>query len=185
MRSFWIVLLALAAFVRCNWFDYHPSTYLHEGTQKDILENLSLKLFDEETFFHNKATKVDIPFHIQAHGTTTLAFVHNDSVIICVDSKASMGNYVSSRTVKKIFPVSKTVVATMAGGAADCSHLIRAISLEAKMYEEMYSTPMRVTAVAKMLSTMLRKYRGNKLSVGTMLTGYDINGPKCKLNLSQ
>eukprot|EP01031_Cornospumella_fuschlensis_P038041 gene38041-46221_t len=89
-----------------------------------------------------------------------------------------MGNYVSSRTVKKIFPVCKTVVATMAGGAADCSHLIRAVSLEARMIEEVYSTPMRVKAMAKMLSALLRKDRGKELSVGTMLAGYDIDGPK-------
>jgi hypothetical protein len=52
---------------------------------------------------------------LQYHGTTTLAFKFNESVIVCVDSKASLNTYVGSRSVKKVIPISKTVVATMAG----------------------------------------------------------------------
>merc|ERR1712070_595091 len=37
-----------------------------------------------------------------AHGTTTLGFVYKGGVIIAVDSRASMGNYISSQTVKKV-----------------------------------------------------------------------------------
>ena len=52
---------------------------------------------------------------LQMHGTTTLAFVFQDSVIIAADSMASLGDYVGSRTVRKVLPVSDKIVATMAG----------------------------------------------------------------------
>jgi hypothetical protein len=45
--------------------------------------------------------------NIQYHGTTTIAFIYKNRIIMCIDSKASIGDYVGSRTVKKviIFPL--------------------------------------------------------------------------------
>ena len=102
---------------------------------------------------------------LQAHGTTTLAFLHEDSVIICIDSKASMGPYVSSRNVKKIFPLGDNTVATMAGGAADCSYWIRTIARQTKILEEKYATPFNVAAKARLLSSTLKKYRGKGMNI--------------------
>jgi len=53
---------------------------------------------------------------LQEHGTTTMSFIYKNSVIVTVDSMASIGSYVGSRNVKKVFPVSEHAVATMAGG---------------------------------------------------------------------
>ena len=50
--------------------------------------------------------------------TTTLGFKLADGVLLAVDSKASVGSYVGSRTVRKVLPISSHVVGTMAGGAA-------------------------------------------------------------------
>jgi len=115
---------------------------------------------------------------LQYHGTTTLAYIYNNSIIVAIDSRASVGNYVGSRTVKKIFPISDTIVATMAGGAADCSFWIRRIAKQVKLYEYDNNTKMTVGAVAKLLSSTLKEYRGAGLSVGTMVSGWDnVNGP--------
>ena len=46
----------------------------------------------------------DIKFN---HGTTTLGFIFNGGVLIAVDSRASMGSYIGSGTVKKVIPISK------------------------------------------------------------------------------
>ncbi|KAM7262269.1 hypothetical protein ACFE04_021346 [Oxalis oulophora] len=53
-------------------------------------------------------------------GTTTLAFIFKDGVIVAVDSRASMGGYISSQSVKKIIEINPYMLGTMAGGAADC-----------------------------------------------------------------
>ena len=110
---------------------------------------------------------------LQYHGTTTLAFLFGDGVIVAVDSKASVGSYVGSRTVRKVFPISNCMVATMAGGAADCAFWIRRTARQAKVLEYEHGSPLKVRSVAKLLAASLREYRGSELSVGTMVAGFD------------
>jgi hypothetical protein len=40
-----------------------------------------------------------------AHGTTTLSFVFQGGAIVAVDSRASLGNFVGSKTVQKVLPI--------------------------------------------------------------------------------
>ena len=117
------------------------------------------------------------PDRLQMHGTTTLSFTWNDSVIVAVDSRASIGSYVGSRTTKKIFPVSDRIVATMAGGAADCAHWIRRVMRQSRVYEFQYASSLPVVAIARQLAQALKEYRGMGLSVGTMVAGIDSTGP--------
>lgn len=56
-----------------------------------------------------------------AHGTTTLAFVFKHGIVAAVDSRASMGMFIGSQTVKKVIEINPYLLGTMAGGAADCS----------------------------------------------------------------
>lgn len=114
---------------------------------------------------------------LQYHGTTTISFIFKDSVIVAVDSRATIGNYVGSRLVKKVFPISKCVVGTMAGGAADCAHWIKKVSRQIKILEHRFGSILPVAAVAKLLSSTLRMYKGSELSVGTMVAGVDVSGP--------
>jgi 20S proteasome alpha/beta subunit len=120
---------------------------------------------------------------LQYHGTTTLAFLYKNGIIVAVDSKASVGSYVGSRTVKKVFPISKHILATMAGGAADCAFWIRRTARQAKVLEHEHGSPMKVCSIAKLLAASLREYRGSDLSVGTMVAGYDLQTslPSCTI----
>lgn len=45
-----------------------------------------------------------------AHGTTTLGFIFEHGVIIAVDSRATMGSYISSQTVKKVIEINPYLV---------------------------------------------------------------------------
>jgi len=98
---------------------------------------------------------------LQAHGTTTLAFVSGESVFLAVDSRASIGKYVGSRTTRKVFPMSRHVVATMAGGAADCTYWIRLCTRIAKLHEYNAGSPLSVASLAAMLAKRLREMRGS------------------------
>ena len=56
-------------------------------------------------FYQMNSNKTFLPLpreELQRHGTTTLAFMFHDSIIIAVDSMASIGSYVGSRTVRKV-----------------------------------------------------------------------------------
>merc|ERR1712010_41980 len=112
------------------------------------------------------------------HGTTTLGFVFDGGVIIAVDSRASMGNYISSQTVKKVIEINPYLLGTMAGGAADCAYWERYLGKEARLFELRNKERMSVAAASKLLGNILYNYAGQGLSVGTMIAGWDKTGPQ-------
>merc|ERR1712010_273858 len=113
-----------------------------------------------------------------AHGTTTLGFKFKNGVIIAVDSRASMGNYISSQTVKKVIEINPYLLGTMAGGAADCAYWERYLGKEARLFELRNKERMSVAAASKLLGNILYNYAGQGLSVGTMIAGWDKTGPQ-------
>mmetsp|Transcript_48370 Transcript_48370/g.82602 ORF Transcript_48370/g.82602 Transcript_48370/m.82602 type:complete len:249 (+) Transcript_48370:1-747(+) len=111
------------------------------------------------------------------HGTTTLAFQFDGGIIVAVDSRASLGKLVGSRTTNKMLPVTSNIVGTMAGGAADCLYWIRALSARMRLWELTEEVPASAEAAAHVLATMLRQKSG--LSVGTMIIGHDHHAEPC------
>jgi 5'-3' exonuclease len=70
-----------------------------------------------------------------AHGTTTLAFIFSGGIVVAVDSRASLGVFVGSKTTQKVLPIHSHMVGTMAGGAADCMIWIRKLRCEASYHD--------------------------------------------------
>jgi 20S proteasome subunit beta 5 len=112
----------------------------------------------------------DIKF---AHGTTTLGFVFNEGVLLAVDSRASMGSYIGSGTVKKVIEISRYLLGTMAGGAADCSFWERNLALQCRIYELGEGKRISVASASKLLGNTVYGYKGYGLSMGTMIAGWD------------
>uniref|UniRef100_A0A6U2YY24 Proteasome subunit beta n=1 Tax=Lotharella globosa TaxID=91324 RepID=A0A6U2YY24_9EUKA len=108
-----------------------------------------------------------------SHGTTTLAFLFKGGVLVAVDSRASMGSYIGSGTVKKVIPVSKYLIGTMAGGAADCSFWERNLAMQCRLHELREGKRISVAAASKLLGNVVFQYRGYGLSMGTMMAGWD------------
>lgn len=125
------------------------------------------------------------PHKVQFYkGTTTLGFVYKPKtsadkggIVIAVDSRASSGEYISSKSVMKVLEISDHMVATMAGGAADCQFWIRILAKQCALYALQNGQDMSVAAASKWLSNVLYNYRGMGLSMGSMVAGYDKNGP--------
>lgn len=111
------------------------------------------------------------------HGTTTLGFVLKDRVIVAVDSRATMGTYIASNSVKKIHIINKFLVGTIAGGAADCQYWERVLSTECELYRLRNGSKISVAASSKILSNILWNYRGYGLSMGVIMAGFDHKGP--------
>jgi len=110
-------------------------------------------------------------------GTTTLGFVFKHGIIIAVDSRASMGSYIGSQTVKKVIEINPFLVGTMAGGAADCSFWERHLTRLARLHELREKERISVAAASKLLANIFFSYRGRGLSCGTMVAGWDKTGP--------
>lgn len=111
------------------------------------------------------------------HGTTTLGFVFEHGIIIAVDSRASMGSYISSQQVKKVIEINDFLLGTMAGGAADCSFWERHLTRLCRLHELRNKERISVAAASKLLANIFYQYRGRGLSCGTMVAGWDKTGP--------
>lgn len=111
-------------------------------------------------------------------GTTTLAFVFKEGIVIAVDSRATAGSYISSQTVNKVIEINKYLLGTMAGCAADCFYWEKLLGLHAKAYELENNKRISAAAASMYLSNCVYRYRGYGISMSTMVCGYDENGPK-------
>ncbi|KAK3244138.1 Proteasome subunit beta type-5-B [Cymbomonas tetramitiformis] len=112
-----------------------------------------------------------------SHGTTTLSFIFQGGVIVAVDSRASMGPYISSQTVKKVIEINPYLLGTMAGGAADCQFWQRNLGIQCRLHELNNKERISVAGASKLLANTLFSYRGMGLSMGTMVAGWDHKGP--------
>jgi len=110
-------------------------------------------------------------------GTTTLGFVFKEGIIIAVDSRASMGTFIGSQTVRKVIEINSYLLGTMAGGAADCSYWERHLARLCRLYELRNKNRISVAAASKLLVNIFYQYRGQGLSCGTMVAGWDHKGP--------
>jgi 20S proteasome subunit beta 5 len=117
-------------------------------------------------------------------GTTTLAFIYEGKtkddkggIVVSVDSRASSGIYVSTSTVMKVLPITSHIVATMAGGAADCQFWMRVLAKQCRLYELQNKEKISVAAASKLLANLVYGYKGMGLSMGTMVAGFDKRGP--------
>jgi 20S proteasome subunit beta 5 len=113
-----------------------------------------------------------------AHGTTTLGFMFDGGIIIAVDSRASMGSYIGSGTVRKVIEINDQLLGTMAGGAADCAFWERNLARECRIYELQNGEPITVAAASKLMTSYMNAYKGRGLSVGSMIAGWDKRGPQ-------
>merc|ERR1719235_2545562 len=110
-------------------------------------------------------------------GTTTLGFRFKDGIIIAVDSRASMGTFIGSQTVRKVIEINSYLLGTMAGGAADCSFWERHLARLCRMYQLRNKDRISVAAASKLLNNIFLQYKGQGLSCGTMVAGWDKTGP--------
>lgn len=111
-------------------------------------------------------------------GTTTLAFVFQEGIVVAVDSRATAGSYIASQTVNKVIEINKYLLGTMAGGAADCFYWEKLLGLHAKKYELENGRRISAATAARFLSNSVYRYRNYGLSMSTMVCGYDGEGPR-------
>ena len=67
--------------------------------------------------------------------------------------------------MKKVLKITKYILGTMAGGAADCSFWERRLSFECKLRELREGKRITVAAASKILANTVFQYRGYGLSM--------------------
>ncbi|UXD21212.1 proteasome subunit beta [Ignicoccus pacificus DSM 13166] len=107
-------------------------------------------------------------------GTTTVGIRTKDAVILAADKRATAGNMIVHKSVKKIIKVSDYMALTTAGLVADAQMLAEALRNEIKKYELQMRKRMPVKSAAMFLSNVLfGAARVYPYIVQFLLGGYD------------
>ncbi|CAG9862803.1 unnamed protein product [Phyllotreta striolata] len=178
-------LEALSGITSYNSEDYERLAY-DESLQKYCTNfkngmNLAVPPFPDPSNNFARFTKDDNGREIKIkfdHGTTTLGFMYKGGVVLAVDSRATGGQFIGSQTVEKIIKINSFLLATMAGGAADCTYWDRVLAKQCRLYELRNRERISVAAASKLMANMVYNYKGMGLSMGMMLAGWDKRGPQ-------
>lgn len=108
-----------------------------------------------------------------AKGTTTLAFIYDGGIVVAVDSRSTQGPFIASQTVDKVNEITSYLLATIAGGAADCQFWQRNLTIQCRMYELRNGHKISVTAASKLIANTCRHYSRYGMSMGMMMIGFE------------
>jgi len=103
--------------------------------------------------------------------------VCNDGVVLATEQRATMGNFIASKTAKKIYQVDELVAMTTAGSVGDAQQIVRMISVESKLYKIRRKESVTIKGLTTLLSNVLSGQRYYPLMVQLLIGGYDKNGP--------
>lgn len=105
-------------------------------------------------------------------GTTTVAAIGKDCIILAADMQATMGNMSYDQEAQKLYKITEYTALTNAGVVGDSLTIIRFLKSHASMYEIERETEMSPKAMASLLSTVLNSSRFYPYIVQFLLAGY-------------
>ena len=111
------------------------------------------------------------------HGTTIVALVCRDGVVMAGDRRATMGNIIAQRDVQKVFETDAFSVVGIAGTAGLAVELVQLFQVELEHYEKIEGTPLSLEGKANRLSSLLRANLGmamQGLAVVPLFAGFDV-----------
>ncbi|MBY8852203.1 proteasome subunit beta, partial [Saccharothrix sp. MB29] len=115
---------------------------------------------------------------IQApHGTTIVALTFRGGVVIAGDRRATMGNVIAQRDMKKVFITDDYSAVGIAGTAGIAVEIVRLYAVELRHYEKIEGVSLSLDGKANRLSAMIK---GNLdaalagLAVVPLFAGFDV-----------
>ena len=110
---------------------------------------------------------------VKKTGTTTVGLVCKDGIVMASDRRATMGYFIASKDIDKIYPINDHIAMTIAGGVGDAQMLVRWMKAEAKLYELKQEKKISVEAAATLLANILAQYKFFPFYVQLLLGGID------------
>jgi len=110
------------------------------------------------------------------HGTTVLALVCKDGVLMAGDRLATEGHAVGTRDLEKVFRIDDTCMMAIAGAAGPAIEMVRMFQLELEHFEKLDGQPLTFEGKANRLSFLLRQNLPaamQGLVVMPLFAGYD------------
>ena len=106
-------------------------------------------------------------------GATAVGITYKDGVILGAERRITLGNYVISKSGKKVFKVTEGVGAVCAGMVADMQNLVRQVALYAKLKELDLRRVLRPDSIAKLMSVIMFERRYAPLLTQVIVGGVD------------
>ena len=107
-------------------------------------------------------------------GTSTVGITFDGGVVVGADHRATMGNFIANKNVKKLFKISGRVALTTAGLVGHAQSLARMLAAELALYELKRDNPMSVQGAATLTANILV---GRPHYVQLLIVGVDESGP--------
>jgi len=120
---------------------------------------------------HAGSGELDAP-----HGTTIVAALYADGVVMAGDRRSTMGNLIAQRDIEKVFAADDYSLVGIAGTAGLAVEMVRLYQVELEHYEKIEGTQLTIDGKANRLATMIRSNLGmamQGLAVVPMFAGYD------------
>ena len=90
------------------------------------------------------------------HGTTVVAARYSGGVVIAGDRRATAGNLISHRDMRKVFPADRWSGVAIAGAAGPAMEMVKMFQLQLEHYEKVEGHSLSIEGKANQLSQMLR-----------------------------
>ncbi|MFC5994720.1 proteasome subunit beta [Pseudonocardia hispaniensis] len=110
------------------------------------------------------------------HGTTIVALVCSEGVVIAGDRRATSGNVIAQRDIEKVFVTDSYSAVGIAGSAGIALEMVRLFSVDLEHYEKTEGVPLSLDGKANKLAGMIRQNLGAALQgfvVVPLFVGYD------------
>ncbi len=108
-------------------------------------------------------------------GTTTVGIIANNCVVLAAESKATLGNLVSSKEAKKVFQLDDKIVVTISGSVGDAQQLIRVMQAELSLYK-MENGDSNASAAITLMSNIMQSSRYYPYITMMIMGGIDSEG---------
>lgn len=109
-------------------------------------------------------------------GTTTLALVCKDGVVMAAEKRATMGTHIAHKITKKLFKIDDNLGLSVAGLVGDAQLLARWLSAEAALYKMKRGIPMTVKSASTLMANILSGSRYFPYWVQLLVAGVDQEG---------
>ena len=133
--------------------------------------DLVARLRPEQQNSQLSSESLDVP-----HGTTVVAAKFADGVVIAGDRRATSGNLISHRTMRKVFAADRWSGVAIAGAAGPALEMVKMFQLQLQHYEKVEGHALTLEGKANQLSGMLRSHLPAAMQgmvVVPIFAGYD------------
>ena len=115
-----------------------------------------------------------VPEHVE--GTTVLAVTFDGGVVMAGDRRATAGNIISKRDMRKVFPADDWSAVAISGAAGPAMEMAKVFATELEHYEKVEGFPLSLEGKANKLAQMVRSNLALAMQgfvVVPLFAGYD------------